>query len=175
MIILLRKKGFVHFSVRDYLVKLILKEGHEPTRDAMVEMANRLRKENGPSFLVEELFGKARKTGKNCVIESIRTEGEITALRATGKFTLIAVDADKKLRYERVVERKSGTDSISYNKFVKDEELEMTSTDPTKQNLKRCMELADYTIQNNSTIEALDEKVAKIVNEIEKDRKERKK
>ena len=165
---LVKKKGFVHFSVRKYLVKLIRKENREPTRDAMVEMANRLRKKYGPSYLVEELFKEAQKTGKNCIIESIRTEGEIAALRTKGKFTLIAVDADRELRYKRAIERDSETDDISFEKFVEDEELEMTSADPAKQNLNRCMELADYTIQNNSTIGVLNEKVSKILHEIKK-------
>jgi len=172
---LVKEKGFVHFSVRKYLIDLILAEGHEPNRDTMVEIANRLRSEHGPSYLVEQLFNEAQQSGKNCVIESIRTEGEIDALRRRDKFFLIAVDADQKIRYERAMERKSETDSVTFQKFVEDENRELSSTDPTKQNLRRCMELADYTIQNNSTIETLDAHVSEIVNEIEKSGKKRKK
>ncbi|HUC94646.1 MAG TPA: hypothetical protein VMR19_01400, partial [Candidatus Saccharimonadales bacterium] len=139
------------------------------------EIANRLRSEHGPSYLVEQLFNEAQQSGKNCVIESIRTEGEIDALRRRDKFFLIAVDADQKIRYERAMERKSETDSVTFQKFVEDENRELSSTDPTKQNLRRCMELADYTIQNNSTIETLDAHVSEIVNEIEKSGKKRKK
>ena len=40
--------------------------------------------------------------GQNAVIESLRTEGEIAALRAKGNFLLVAVGADPKLRYERI-------------------------------------------------------------------------
>ena len=39
----------------------------------------------------------------------------------------------------------------------------MTSTDPTKQNLRRCIELADYKIINNGSLEELKEKVEELI------------
>jgi dephospho-CoA kinase len=166
---LVKEKGFKHYSVRDFLTKLIEKEGHVVNRDSMVEIANRLRAQYGPSFLVEEIFKEAQKSKGNCIIESLRTEGEIKSLREKGNFYLLAVDADPKLRYERVVKRGTETDKISFQKFIGDEKREMTSNDPNKQNLRKCMELANYTIQNNSTIEALNKRVSEIIYEIEKE------
>eukprot|EP01052_Picozoa_sp_SAG31_P034367 SAG31_NODE_4007_length_3670_cov_1.628955_6_plen_99_part_00 len=58
--------------------------------------------------------------GSDAIIESVRTEGEVTALRGTGKpFVLLAVDADQKTRYERVTGRGSSTDGVSFEKFCK--------------------------------------------------------
>ena len=171
---LIKEKGFRHFSVRGLLTKLIKKEGKVVNRDSMVEVANKLRSEHGPSFLVEELYKEAQKSKKNCVIESIRTEGEIDSLRKKGRFYLIAIDADPKVRYKRITLRGSETDEISFEKFLEDEKREMNSMDPTKQNLRRCMELADYKIQNNGTLESLNKQVSEIVYEIEKGGKERK-
>jgi dephospho-CoA kinase len=165
---LIKEKGFKHFSVRDLLIKLIEKDGKTVNRDSMVEIANKLRSEHGPSFLVEELYKEAQKSKENCVIESIRTEGEINALRGKGTFYLIAIDADPRQRYERITLRKSETDDISFKKFLEDESREMESTDPTKQNLRRCMELADYKIQNNKTVESLNKQVSEIIYEIKK-------
>lgn len=165
---LIKEKGFKHFSVRELLTKLIKKEGNVVNRDSMVEIANRLRAKNGPSYLVEELFKEAQSLNENCIIESIRTEGEINSLRKKGAFYLLAVDADPRRRYERITLRGSETDKISFEKFLEDERREMKSADPTKQNLKRCMELADYKIQNNGTLESLNNQVSEIVNEIEK-------
>lgn len=165
---LIKEKGFKHFSVRGLLTKLIEKEGKVVNRDSMVEIANRLRVKNGPSFLVEELYKNALETNENCVIESIRTEGEINSLRSKGGFYLLAVDADPKTRYERIIVRGSETDKVSFEKFLEDEKREMGSVDPTKQNLGKCMELADYKIQNNGTLENLNNQVSKIIYEIEK-------
>ncbi|HJY98193.1 MAG TPA: AAA family ATPase [Patescibacteria group bacterium] len=171
---LVKSRGFKHFSVREYLVKRLKREGRAINRDTMVELANRLRKQNGPSFLAEELLKEAKKTDKNCVIESIRTEGEIKALRKIGGFFLLAVDAKQEERYKRILARDGETDHVDFNRFLLDEVREMTSRDPNKQNLRRCMELADYTIINNGTVEDLEKGVLKIIHEIEKGSKERK-
>jgi len=135
-------------------------------RDHMVIIANELRKKNSPSFIVEKLFEFANKTGNNCVIESIRTPGEVTALRDKGNFFLFAVDAKPEIRYKRIVKRNSETDQISFDTFIDNEKREMTSTDPHKQNLSKCIEMADYIILNNDSIEVLFEKVENVLNEI---------
>lgn len=168
---LVKEKDFKHYSVRNLLVKLIEKEGKAVNRDSMTATANRLRAEKGSAYLIEKLFEEAKKSNGNCVIESIRTEGEISSLREKGKFYLLAVDADIKLRYERIVKRASETDRVSFDKFKSDEKREMTSNDPSKQNLGRCMELADYRIENNSTIGSLNKQITEILYEIQKNNK----
>lgn len=147
--------GYIHFSVRNYLIEVIKEKGQEPNRDSFVKTANELREQNGPSFIIDELYKKALKTNSNCIIESIRTLGEIESLRKKGKFILFAVDADIKLRYSRIVERASETDRISLETFVENEKREMHSTDPNMQNLAACMNIADYSFANNGKIEDL--------------------
>ena len=43
----------------------------------------------------------------------------------------------------------------------------MTSDDPNKQNLKKCIELADFKIENNGTIEELNSKLEEILKVIQ--------
>ena len=164
---LTNKKDFKHFSARDFLNEEIDKRGLERNRDNMVSVANELREKNSPSFVADELFKKAQESGKNCIIESIRTLGEIESLKKKGKFILLAVDAEPRLRYQRVVQRSTSTDDISFEKFLSDEEREMTSSDPNKQNLKKCIESADFIIENNGTIEELNSQIEKILKIIE--------
>jgi adenylate kinase family enzyme len=78
---LVNEKDFVHFSVREYLSEVIRERGMEVNRDTMVVTANDLRSKNGPGFIIEELYRKAAATRRNCIIESIRTPGEIEKLR----------------------------------------------------------------------------------------------
>lgn len=147
--------GFKHFSVRGYLTKIINAQGKEVNRDSLTHTANELRAQNSPSFIAEELFREAQQSDTNCIIESIRTVGEVNALKAKGDFILFSIDSDRKLRYERIVIRGSETDKISFEIFSENEEREMSSTDPNKQNISACMKLADFHFTNNGTVEEL--------------------
>ena len=153
---LVEKYGFKHFSAREFIIEEIKRRGLPVNRDTTTPVANDLRAKYGSDYIAKELFKRAVTAGGDAIIESIRTVGEAGALRATGKpFTFLAVDADKKLRFERVHRRKSELDDVTFEKFVEDEKREMTSTDPTKQNLSACIALADVVIQNNGTLEEL--------------------
>lgn len=163
---LVNKKGFKHFSARAFLIEEIERRGWESSRDNMVMVANELREKNSPSYVVDELFKKASETGENCIIESIRTPGEIESLKKKGKFVLLAVDADPQIRYERILKRSTSTDDISFEKFLADEEREMDSTDPNKQNLIRCIQMADYVINNDGSVDDLNTKIEEILNKL---------
>ncbi len=149
---LIKEKGFKHFSVRGYLIKEIEKRNLPVNRDSMTSVANDLRAKNSPAFIIEELYGEALETGKNAIIESIRTPGEIDFLEKQGNFTLLAVDADPKIRFERIKLRASSTDNIDFETFVANEKREMDSHGPNKQNLGKCIERADVVLNNNGSI-----------------------
>lgn len=161
-------KGFAHYSARDFISQEIKRRGLPVDRDSMTIVANDLRASHSPSYIAEALYDEAVAAGKDAVIESLRTEGEILALRKKGNFYLLAVDADSKLRYERIIARGSETDRITFEKFLADEAREMHATDPNKQNLARCIELADYRLMNNGVVEDLYVHVDRILGGIEK-------
>jgi dephospho-CoA kinase len=163
---LMEEHQFAHYSVRSFLTKEIEKRGMPVNRDSMVVIANELRAANSPSFIVEELYKEAEASGKNCIIESIRTPGEIDALEQKGDFFLLAVDAEPKLRYERIKLRKSATDMISYEEFIENEKREMNANDPNKQNLSVCINRADFKLENNSSFQELHKKVEEVLNVI---------
>lgn len=163
----LRKEyGFTHYSVRALVTEYIEKEGLAVNRDSMVQVANQLRKVHGPAVLAEMLFSRALAGGQDCVIESIRTPGEVEALRRKGRFYLFAVDADPVIRYGRIKSRNSETDRISYDTFLENEAREMASTDPHHQNIRACIERADYVFENNHRIEDLHAQVRAVMIEI---------
>lgn len=155
---LTRQKDFVHFSVRAYITRELERRGMPVNRDTLTALANELRAKNSPSFIIEELYTEAYQLRKNCVIESIRTPGEIDALRSKPNFFLLAVDADPRIRYNRIRKRRSETDNVSFDTFINSERREMHSDDPNKQNLSECIRQADYTIENNGNLEELHEK-----------------
>lgn len=165
---LVKNKGFVHFSAReDVINKEIDRRGLPVSRDNMVLVANDLRKKYGPSYVAEELFKMAQNSDQNCVLESLRTAGEIESLRNKGKFYLFAINAEQKTRYNRVQERKNEqSDNVSFEKFVEQEETEMKSDDLNKQNLSKCISMADYVFENNGTFENLYKQIDEIIERI---------
>jgi dephospho-CoA kinase len=163
---LVRKKGFAHFSVREFLLQEIRKRKLPENRDSMVLVANDLRDKNSPSYITDQLYEQSLKQNKNAIIESIRTPGEAESLRTKGDFFLFAVDADPKVRYNRIKLRNSETDHIDYDTFIANEKREMTADDPNKQNLKKCIEMADFVFQNNGDREGLYQKVKNVIKEI---------
>ena len=161
MELLKNEYSFKHFSVTDYLMNLLEEQGEEINRLTLSRLANRLRQDNHPAYLAEELFKKAKEAGGNVVIESIRTPGEVDFLKDHSEFILFAVDADPNLRYERVQERKSVTDRIDFNTFISDEQKEMQNEEPHKQNLAMCIRVSDYKFRNNATIEMFYKRIRK--------------
>ena len=115
---LISKKGFLHFSVRAFVTEEIVRRELEINRDSMVLVANELRALNGPAYMAEALFERAQLSGKNCIIESIRTPAEVEILKKKSTFYLFAVDARPEIRYKRIRERGSETDRVSYQNFL---------------------------------------------------------
>jgi dephospho-CoA kinase len=164
---ILKTKNFTHYSVRDFLTQELKKRNTEVNRDTMTLLANELRKTHSPRYIIEQLYNQATLKEGNAVIESVRTPGEIDFLKAQAQkvFYLLAVDSDQKLRYERIVGRKSDLDKVSFDKFVSDEQREMTSSDPTKQNISECMCRADVVIRNDGNLDELAHQVEEFLHQ----------
>ncbi len=160
---LLKEKGFEHLSVRDYINQELEKRNLEKNRDNMRVIANELRKKHGSSYIVEQLYQKSK--GK-VIIESIRTLGEVKALKNKKDFILLGITADPKTRYERIHKRKSSTDNVSFEEFKRQESLE-NNTSEDEQNLKICLKNADYTIENNGTYQELENKIKNLIAELD--------
>jgi len=157
------QEQFEHFSVRGFLLEEMKKMGMPENRDSMTKLANKLRAAFGPSYITDQLYERANNEGHDCVIESIRTPGEIASLRRKPDFYLFAVDASPRKRYNRIKKRASETDLVSFKEFTSNEEREMISDDPSKQNLARCIDMADYRFENNGSIEQLLKEVSKVM------------
>ncbi len=164
---LMKKKGYEYYSVRGYLVEKIKKQDLEVNRDSMTSVANKLRAQHSPSYIIDELYSRAKAIGKNCVIESIRTPGEIESLREKDNFYLFAVNANLEVRFQRIKTRASETDKVDFETFLANEKREMNTEDPNKQNLQKCIALADYIFENSGTVDDLAIQVARTIIRIE--------
>ncbi|MDD2537312.1 MAG: AAA family ATPase [Candidatus Absconditabacteria bacterium] len=148
---LVEKRGFVHYSAREFLIEEIKRRGMPIDRDSMRIVADDLRSTYHPAYIIEQLYLKARKSGKDSIIESIRALGEVTLLKQQPDFAFLAVDADQGLRYERAIARGNETDQVTFEKFQKQESLEADNEDPTRGNILACMKQANRILDNNGT------------------------
>jgi len=161
----LKSKGFRHYSAREFLNSEADRQGLPRNRDSQRLVANNLRKERGPSALAEVLLEKAEQGGGDAVIESLRAIGEAEFLKPRG-VKILAVDADRNIRYERAVLRGSENDKVSFEEFCFQEERELASTEPWDMNIFGVMERADAVILNNGTLEELHQEIEKALAKI---------
>jgi dephospho-CoA kinase len=160
------QKGFKHYSVRAELIEEIRRRGLTVDRSSMREVANDLRQKNGPLYFDHLFVSDAERNGyQNILIESVRVLQSVQFLKSKGG-VIIAVDADRKIRYERAVLRGSETDKVDFDTWVEQEEREWGNKAAHDMDVPGVMKLADYTLQNNGSLEALhaqvDEVLAKI-------------
>jgi dephospho-CoA kinase len=90
---------------------------------------------------------------KGLAIGSIRSVSEVQTLKDFGG-KLIVVDADPKVRYDRVVVRgRAYEKEISFEQFIAEDEAEMgkNETDPTKFGLAQVLQMGDIRLDNSSS------------------------
>jgi dephospho-CoA kinase len=143
-------RGYERHSLSDVLREELARRGLEATRDNLIRAGNDLRRRRGADVLARRVMRRVR--GK-AVIDSIRHPAEIAFLRRRPGFILLAVDAPPAVRFERVSRRGRNESASSLDEFIRKEREEMTDR-PEGQQLHRCLELADRTVVNDSTLEA---------------------
>ncbi|TSC68978.1 MAG: Uncharacterized protein G01um101456_390 [Parcubacteria group bacterium Gr01-1014_56] len=152
---LVKQKGFVHYSVRKYIEKEIIRRGMPVNRNSMNIVGNDMRAKYGFDYWDNLIFEDAHKNGhENIIIESLRNLASAKKLKEQGVF-IWAVDADKETRYERAVLRGSDTDKVSFEEFYAQEEREVAQTGIHDMNVHAVMAMADVTLTNNGTPEEL--------------------
>ena len=162
---LISQKNFKHYSVSGYLVGELEKQKRASDRDGLREIANEIRTKFGPDYITRILFEKAKKEGKNAVIESVRNPKEAEFIKSRGG-CLFAVDADQKTRFKRIRSRGTSKDSVTFKEFKIQEEKESKTKDPNVQNLPKCILMSDYKFDNNGSIEDLYDQVEKVIQKI---------
>lgn len=157
---LVSRKGFKHFSVRNYLQKILKQQCMYPDRNAMVNLANELRMKFGNAYIIQKLYEEVIKQKDNAVIESIRHPDEINFLKNNcSNFYLFSIDANLHIRYNRILQRQSSTDFLSFEKFVEEDKREFYGGPDASQNIEACMRLSDFHFINDGTIDKLYEQV----------------
>jgi len=159
-------EGFDYFTLSDILKEEMEREGIPITRNNLQDYGDMLRKKNGTGVLME-IFLKKIDKNKDHIIDGIRNPGEVIELRKHKSF-LIAVDAPVKLRFERVLRRGKLSDPKTWEEFLKVDARDFYDKEnPDGQQVGKCMEMADFIIMNDGTVENIIKKIEDVWKEIE--------
>ena len=112
-----------------------------------------MRRKGGPGILAEMLLD--RLDGKDAVIDSIRTPGEVEALREREDFILIEVQAGMEARWQRAQSRGRTGDISDKETFFANEEIEAVAKDESGQALNATAAMADLILVNDGSVEDL--------------------
>lgn len=153
------RHGFHHVSTGDLIREYIVE--HKlgvPDRRMCHITANRLRAQQ-PDFWVREALSK--KYDK-LVISGIRAFAEAETPKQEGAL-ILHVDAPIKLRYKRAGGRNRVGDSVTLEEFQKQQDIEEANDEPTAQNIKPLIAMADATVTNDGDVVQLEHQIDEFV------------
>lgn len=162
---LAEKYAFVTSSLSDRVREEVRRRGLEITRENQQQVAGELRNEFGPLVLAERTWQdvEERDLGR-IVIDSIASPAEVEYFKNKPNFHLVALDADQRLRYERMVGRGFTGDPITWENFVQMEERE---NNKDGRNMGETLSMAEYSIENNGIEEELYQKIDQLLQKID--------
>ena len=146
-------KGMLSESCSDSIRAHLREQGVAESRSALIEGGRELRRMGGAGILAEMLL--ERLAGSDAVIDSIRTPGEVEALRSREDFVLIEVRAGMEARWKRAQERARAGDALDRETFFAQEQSEAVAKDEAGQALDATAALADMILVNDSSIDEL--------------------
>jgi dephospho-CoA kinase len=160
--------GGDHFTFSDFLAHILAKMNVPKSRDNMIKLSVSLRGEFGDDLLSHAIAAEALRSEADIVlVDGIRRTGDLTAFRPMPNFTLIGVNADPKLRFERMKKRgeKAGETDMTWEQF------EATEKAPTEITIPETMTFASHVIMNDGTKEELEARIDEVMKEIGIERK----
>ena len=147
-------RGFEYHSLSDAIREEIRKKGLQITREVLIDVGNELREKFGPGILAERIL-PSLESDQNYVIDSIRNPQEVDVLRRRIDFTLLALEAEQAIRFERSRRRGRENAAQTLQQFAEEEARELDSDNPARQQLNATRQKADLLVTNDGTLEEL--------------------
>jgi len=132
-------------------------------------LGNELRQKYGNDALIKTAWNFMQKNKEILIIDGIRNPGEIEFLRKKlGRDAIIiAVDAPRDIRWERVQKRNKSTDPKSLEDFSKVDDRDQGVNEPEYgQQVRKCIEMADYVLVNDGSSEDFMKKCDEVISKI---------
>lgn len=155
----LKSLGFFYCSLSDVLREEADKSNIQKTRENLIVLGNKLRREYGNGILSERIK-KIIPSEKNVIVDSIRNPEEVKELKKLPGFVLVGVDALEETRFARMLARDRPGDPKTLEGFRKiSEDLAIEHG----QQVQKCIRMADCMVINNVPIEQLHKKIDKLL------------
>ena len=161
---ILMRHGFKYHSLSDMLREELKRRNVPESREALLALGNELRANEGPGALANRLIHHL--TTDRELVDSIRNPVEVETLRQAEGFILWGIDADPRIRYERLRARNRQGDPTTFEAFSALEAKETQSDNPAAQQLGATYALSDVVLQNDGDLAALESQVLKLLSEL---------
>jgi cytidylate kinase len=153
--LLVDRHNFLFVSTSDLLREEARKRGLSTDRENLRTISAEWRREYGLGVLVDKAVdyfnGLESDKYKGLVVSSLRNPAEADAIRAYGG-KMLWIDADPRVRFERLNDRAREDDPKTFEQFMSDEEAEMLhSGDAATLSLAGVKERADIFIMNDGS------------------------
>lgn len=138
------------FEISSALKNICAENGVIPSRDNLIALGTQLAADHGDGYLVEYIL---ERMPERAVITGMRQLGQIALLESSSRLTLLSIDADPSIRFERAKRNGKLGEAKSIEEFVAREIAENSA--PNAQRLFEVMELAKFHLSNEDSIEDL--------------------
>ncbi len=166
----LKGLNFSYISLSDMVREAASQKGQKNiSRQDMQNIGNQLRQQGGPGILAKRVREKINSTKKKTwIIDGIRNPEEVVELKKLPHFYLIGVKSDLEVLLKRLNSRNRETDQAQPSELKQVLRREWGNGEPAGgQQVGQCMEMADFTIENNGSLIELKKKCQKILRLIE--------
>ena len=143
--------------LRDILDRIYIEQSRKNLQDLSLDLRNRFGDDLLASITANDV--KRDKDNSIIIVDGVRRLPDIKYLRQLPEFKLISIETDQKTRWKRMTMRGENVDDINktFEQFQKDEQAE------AEQKITEVAKTADFQVNNNGTIEDLEEQVEKIL------------
>jgi dephospho-CoA kinase len=157
------KHGGVSFRFSDMLGDILSRMHIDKTREHYQTLSTTLRKHFGDDIMSKVIMLDVKESSSPLIItEGVRRPSDITYLKELDGFHLVAIQADERTRYERTIGRSEKED----DQHKTWEEFQTEGAQESEQKIKDIAAEADYTIDNNGSLEGLYKQVNIIIKKI---------
>lgn len=153
-------RGFKKIILSSFLEEEVKRRGIKKiTRKILQDIGNQWRKKYGSGILAKKARELLNKEGGRAVIDGIRNAGEIDEFRKDQRFVLLAIIADRKVRFERLRKLKR-RESLTWDLFTRLDRRDLgLGQRKTGLHVAECIALADYFIDNNNEVDEFKRKL----------------
>ena len=167
--IIMQRFSCYHVTLSDVIRGEIEKKRGQLDRTKLQDMGNEMRQKYGNHILAMVAIEYLPRDKDMIIVDGIRNPGEVEYLKKKfgNDFFMVAVDAPKEVRFERLKGRNDPKDPQTIEDFKKADARDQGKGEPPYgQHVGACVKMADFTITNAGTLKQLEKDVAEVVGKI---------